>query len=91
MTGREVTQDARVRTSAHTTFRICLSLAGPAGSQRTQDVAPLIAEARKAGHTSTRAIAAYLNGRKSTTPRGKQWTPTAVAAAMTFSQHFDAD
>jgi hypothetical protein len=25
------------------------------------------------------------------TPRGKQWTATAVAHAITFSEHFDAD
>lgn len=49
---------------------------------RAQEVAPAIAEAREAGCESLRTIAAYLNEREITTPRGKAWTPTAVANAV---------
>ena len=55
--------------------------------QRAKEVAPQIQEARKQGHTSLRAIAAYLNEQDIPTPRGKQWTATAVAHAITFSRH----
>jgi DNA invertase Pin-like site-specific DNA recombinase len=58
---------------------------------RARLIAPAIERARADGHTSLRQIAAYLNEQTITTPRGKQWTPTAVAHAMTFSEHFDND
>jgi DNA invertase Pin-like site-specific DNA recombinase len=45
---------------------------------RAKEVAPVIAAARAAGSTSLRAIAEYLNSLSITTPRGKQWTATAV-------------
>lgn len=48
---------------------------------RAAEVAPQIEEARSEGRTSLRAIAAYLNGQQIPTPRGKQWTPTAVKNA----------
>jgi DNA invertase Pin-like site-specific DNA recombinase len=54
--------------------------------QRAKEVAPQIEQARKEGHTSLRAIAGYLNEQQTPTPRGKQWTPTAVAHAITFSE-----
>ncbi len=49
---------------------------------RAQEIAPLIEEARQAGCTSLRAIAAYLNDRETTTPRGKAWTAMAVSNAQ---------
>jgi len=49
---------------------------------RAQEVAPAIAEARSAGCASLRTIAAYLNEREITTPRGKAWTATAVANTL---------
>ena len=49
---------------------------------RAADVQPQITAARVAGHLSLRAIAAYLNGMQISTPRGKQWTATAVANAQ---------
>lgn len=58
---------------------------------RAKDVAPQITEARKAGHTSLRAIAGYLNDMEIPTPRGKQWTATAVANAITYSEHLTGD
>jgi DNA invertase Pin-like site-specific DNA recombinase len=59
--------------------------------ERAKLIAPAIAQARSEGNTSLRQIAAYLNAQTITTPRGKQWTATAVAHAITFSQYFDAD
>lgn len=47
--------------------------------KRAQVVAPAIEAARADGHTSLRAIAAYLNERSITTPQGKVWTATAVS------------
>jgi DNA invertase Pin-like site-specific DNA recombinase len=72
------------------------SLLGQAANRRkaiarAKEIAPLISEARKDGHTSLRAIAAYLNAGGNPTPRGKQWTATAVAHAITYSQHLTDD
>jgi DNA invertase Pin-like site-specific DNA recombinase len=50
--------------------------------ERARIVAPAIAEARAAGHTSLHKIAAYLNTQSIPTPRGKLWTPTAVKNAL---------
>jgi DNA invertase Pin-like site-specific DNA recombinase len=58
---------------------------------RARLIAPAIEQARAEGHMSLRRIAAYLNEQTITTPRGKQWTPTAVANAMTYSENFDKD
>jgi DNA invertase Pin-like site-specific DNA recombinase len=44
-------------------------------------VAPAITAARLAGCTSLRRIAEHLDEMGVTTPRGKKWTPTAVANA----------
>ena len=49
---------------------------------RAKLIAPAIAQARSEGHTSLRQIAAYLNAQTITTPRGKNWTATAVAHAI---------
>jgi DNA invertase Pin-like site-specific DNA recombinase len=49
-----------------------------AARKRASEIAPLIVEARALGHTSLRAVAEFLNAREVTTPRGKQWTATAV-------------
>ncbi len=49
---------------------------------RAQEVAPAIVEARAEGCSSLRTIAAYLNHREITTPRGKCWTATAVANTL---------
>lgn len=49
---------------------------------RAMEIAPIINEARHAGNLSLRTIAAYLNVQAIPTPRGKQWTPTAVANAQ---------
>jgi DNA invertase Pin-like site-specific DNA recombinase len=46
---------------------------------RAREIAPQIQAARAQGHTSLRRIAEYLNALEITTPRGKQWTATAVA------------
>ena|ERR1700722_11400946 len=54
--------------------------------KRARLIKPAIEQARTEGHTSLRQIAAYLNGQTITTPRGKQWTATAVAHAITFSE-----
>jgi len=59
--------------------------------KRAKEVAPIIVEARAAGHQSLRAIAGYLNEQQVPTPRGKQWTPTAVAHAITYSEYLAAD
>lgn len=59
--------------------------------KRAKEVAPIIKDAREAGHQSLRAIALYLNEQQVPTPRGKQWTPTAVAHAITYSEHLAAD
>jgi DNA invertase Pin-like site-specific DNA recombinase len=69
--------------------------AAPAGSAanrrkaiaRAKEIQPKIEAARKEGHASLRAIAAYLNNLEIPTPRGKQWTATAVAHAITYSEH----
>lgn len=53
---------------------------------RAKLIAPAIEQARSEGHTSLRQIAAYLNEQTIATPRGKQWTPTAVAHAITYSE-----
>lgn len=50
--------------------------------ERAKLVAEPIADAIKAGHTSLRQIAAYLNEQQITTPRGREWTATAVANAQ---------
>jgi DNA invertase Pin-like site-specific DNA recombinase len=50
--------------------------------RRTVVIKPAIEAARAEGHTSLRKIAAYLNERSIGTPRGKQWTATAVANAQ---------
>ncbi len=50
--------------------------------ERAKEIAPAIEEARAAGHTSLRQIAAYLNDQGIQTPRGKAWTATAVRNAM---------
>jgi DNA invertase Pin-like site-specific DNA recombinase len=49
---------------------------------RAQEIAPAIEVAQSEGHTSLRQIAAYLNSLQITTPRGKNWTATAVANAQ---------
>lgn len=43
-----------------------------------KDIAPQIEAAKECGHTTLRAIAAYLNEQEIPTPRGKQWNATAV-------------
>jgi len=50
--------------------------------ERASLVAEPIAEARKAGCTSLRQIAAHLNAQEIPTPRGFAWTATAVANAL---------
>jgi DNA invertase Pin-like site-specific DNA recombinase len=72
------------------------SLLGQAANRRkaiarAKEIKPLIEDARKAGHVSLRRIAEYLNAAGTPTPRGKQWTPTAVAHAITFSQYLTDD
>jgi DNA invertase Pin-like site-specific DNA recombinase len=59
--------------------------------KRAKEVAPIIKDARDAGHQSLRAIASYLNEQQVPTPRGKQWTPTAVAHAITYSEFLATD
>jgi DNA invertase Pin-like site-specific DNA recombinase len=49
---------------------------------RAREVAPQIEAARAEGRESLRAIAEYLNALEITTPRGKRWTPAAVANAQ---------
>lgn len=48
---------------------------------RARLIAPEITKAVESGRTSLRTIAAYLNERSITTPRGKDWTATAVRNA----------
>lgn len=52
--------------------------------ERAKDIAPAIEEARAAGKVSLHGIAGYLNEHGITTPRGKQWTATAVKNAQTL-------
>jgi DNA invertase Pin-like site-specific DNA recombinase len=59
--------------------------------ERAKEVAPVIIEAQDSGHQSLQAIADYLNGKQVPTPRGKQWTRTAVAHAITYSQFLADD
>ncbi len=49
---------------------------------RVREIAPAIEAARAEGCASLRTVAAYLNERAITTPRGRQWTATAVANAV---------
>lgn len=49
---------------------------------RAKEIAPQIEAARASDCTSLRQIAEYLNGLEITTPRGKQWTATAVKNAQ---------
>jgi DNA invertase Pin-like site-specific DNA recombinase len=49
---------------------------------RAKLIAPAIDQAQVEGHTSLHQIAAYLNEQTITTPRGKQWTATAVKNAL---------
>jgi DNA invertase Pin-like site-specific DNA recombinase len=55
--------------------------------RRARDIAPMIEEARAAGRTSLRQIAAYLNDEGATTPRGSQWTAAAVQRAVKGATH----
>jgi len=48
---------------------------------RAAEIAPQIEAAREAGHMSLRRVAAFLNDMQIQTPRGKQWTATAVSNA----------
>jgi hypothetical protein len=48
---------------------------------RALEIAPQLKVARELGHTSLRAVAAFLNDLEITTPRGKRWTATAVSNA----------
>lgn len=50
--------------------------------ERAQLIAPQIDEARKAGCASLRQVAAWLNEREITTPRGKAWSAMAVRNAQ---------
>lgn len=50
--------------------------------ERAQLIAPQIEEAKAAGCVSLRQIAAWLNEREITTPKGRQWTATAVRNAQ---------
>jgi DNA invertase Pin-like site-specific DNA recombinase len=49
--------------------------------KRAAEIAPKVAEAREEGCTSLRQVAAWLNEQGIVTPRGKQWTGTAVRNA----------
>jgi DNA invertase Pin-like site-specific DNA recombinase len=49
-----------------------------ASEQRKADVMPYVEAARVAGHTSLRAIAAYLNARRIAAPRGGNWQAAQV-------------
>ena len=42
----------------------------------------MIEESRAGGHTSLRAIAAYLTAQGLETRRGKTWAPTAIRNAL---------
>ncbi len=46
--------------------------------ERAELIGPQIEEARRSGCTSLRQVAAWLNEREITTPRGKAWTAAAV-------------
>lgn len=50
--------------------------------RHAREVLPVIKEARSAGNVSLRQIAAYLNDRQITTPRGAAWTANAVRLAV---------
>ncbi len=50
--------------------------------ERARQIAEDIDRCPQEGHTSLRAIAAYLTANGIETPRGKRWTPTAVRNAL---------
>lgn len=53
-----------------------------AAKARAAKVLPHIRAARDAGHGSTRAIAAYLNGKGIRTTRGAEWRPGSVQRVL---------
>lgn len=53
-----------------------------AAKARAAKVAPHIEAAKAAGHSTTRAIAAYLNGKGIRTVRGAQWRSGSVARLL---------
>lgn len=66
--------------SAHQSRASALGIATNRAEARNwaREIEPAIGEARTAGNSSLRSIAAYLNSQSITTRRGKVWTPTAV-------------
>lgn len=58
--------------------------------QRARDILPMIEEARGAGATSLRQIAAHLNEEGVTTPRGSTWTAAAVQRTLKAAAHPEA-
>lgn len=52
---------------------------GEAAARRRRMMLPHVEEARAAGNTTTRAIAAWLNGKGIETVRGNAWTSSAVS------------
>jgi len=68
-----ITDAARARSAARR--------AGDAAA-RAADLLPIIEELRAAGAASLRALAAGLDARGITTPRGAAWTPTQVARVL---------
>jgi DNA invertase Pin-like site-specific DNA recombinase len=53
-----------------------------ASVERQRDLAPYVEAARSAGHTSLRAIAAYMNARRLAAPRGGEWQAAQVARLL---------
>ena len=51
-------------------------------SGRASDLAPIVAEIRTAGASSLRDIAAGLNGRGVTAPRGGEWSAAQVRTLL---------
>ncbi len=53
-----------------------------ASAQRRTDVMPYVEAARRAGHTTLRAIARDLNARRIAAPRGGEWQAAQVARLL---------
>ncbi len=69
----------RMRGMAAKGTQISAAVRQDAAAKRREDLLPVIAELRRNGAVSLRAIAGRLNGAGLTTARGGQWTATQVS------------
>jgi DNA invertase Pin-like site-specific DNA recombinase len=69
--------DVRAAGAAHSA-----QMRSKAAQDRNRKVLPHIEAAKAAGHSSTRSIAAYLNGKGIKTARGSEWRSGSVARVL---------